>query len=95
VRERGFGVYQYWAELEARYPTFEFHHSHGLGVLGFGDTLPADVMALFNQKNDGPAAAATRAAFAAEGEVIIDAWKRKRFVSRAVNKIKRVIKGGA
>jgi len=44
VRERDFGVAAVWAALKARYPSFEFPHGHGLGVVAVG-AHPPDALA--------------------------------------------------
>jgi hypothetical protein len=66
VLERGFGVVRFWAEIRDRYPSFEFLHGHGLGVLAVGAHVPPAVARLCAT----PAAAATallRDRFAALG----------------------------
>jgi len=43
VRERDFGVWKFWEELQARFPnSLEFVHSHGLGVLQLNNTTDAN-----------------------------------------------------
>lgn len=66
VRERDFGVWRLWEELRAEFPSFTFHHSHGLGVLGVGSELPEGLRALFTLEPDR--AGLFRRRIAARGE---------------------------
>ena len=47
VREKEFGVWRLWQELASDYPSFEFKHGHGLGVLGVGKEIPLPLRPLF------------------------------------------------
>lgn len=39
-RREGFGVWKFWSEVSSRFPSFQFLHSHGLGVLCVGKNAP-------------------------------------------------------
>jgi hypothetical protein len=72
VREADFGVWRFWAEVAARYPGFAFLHGHGLGVIGVGHSLPADVRWLVEHVNGrGEIAFTVRGFFATLGEALL------------------------
>jgi hypothetical protein len=71
VREGEFGVWRFWAEVAARYPSFAFLHGHGLGVVGIGHSLAADVRWLVDQVNNGQIAFTVREFFATLGEGLL------------------------
>ncbi len=52
VREMGFGVWEFWAEVRQNYPSFEFFHGHGLGVLYVGkEPLSGELQSLFSMSD--------------------------------------------
>lgn len=60
VRERGFGVWKLWSELRDTYPSFEFSHTHGLGVLLVGRESPSALKELCEQPGDDVAVEVNR-----------------------------------
>jgi glycosyltransferase involved in cell wall biosynthesis len=73
VRERGFGVWKLWRELTQIYPSFEFHHGEGLGILGVGSKQSPVLEALFGMQGDIHVSSIIRKLFATRGEVF---WTR-------------------
>ena len=58
VRFGTFGVSKFFNSLKSRYPSFEFNHSHGLGVLGVGPKQP-ELLKLLYHLADAPTTSAT------------------------------------
>ena len=54
VHEREFGVGRFLEELSARYPCFNFRHSHGLGVVAVGSDVPATFVAFMHHAEGSP-----------------------------------------
>ncbi|MES2092841.1 MAG: class I SAM-dependent methyltransferase [Actinomycetota bacterium] len=46
--DHGFGVWQLWDDVAARYPSFAFEHSHGLGVISVGPIIDPALQSLFD-----------------------------------------------
>ncbi len=67
VRERDFGVWRFWETQRTLYPSFEFLHAHGLGVLAVGAQAPEAVLALCRLSST-EAAGVLRDRFALAGE---------------------------
>ena len=70
VRERNFGVFRLWEELQTEFPSFEFLHGHGLGVLGYGANLPEDSAAFLAASKHPNVATEVRQAYARLGAAL-------------------------
>lgn len=77
VRTRDFGVHAFWAEVASLWPSFEFLHGHGLGVLGVGADQPEPLRRLFAAGRDPAETAQVRAAYARLGAAIDTAARLK------------------
>lgn len=72
VRERGFGVWKLWEELAGRYPSFNFVHGHGLGVIAHGKTIPEEMAPFFDMARDPEAVRDLRWIFRQTGKLLGD-----------------------
>ncbi len=85
VREGDFGVWRLWEELSGQYPSFEFLHGYGLGVLAVGEAAPEAVLALC-RLTDPAAVQKLRSRFALIGE----RWSQSAQLQDAITAFTRV-----
>ena len=69
-RQEGFGVWQLWEEISARFPTFAFHHGHGLGIVAVGANVPEPIRRLTSLQSDGQEADLVRRMYSQLGQAI-------------------------
>jgi GT2 family glycosyltransferase/glycosyltransferase involved in cell wall biosynthesis len=50
VHEKNFGVWKFWKVISEHYPSFEFKHGYGLGVLAVGVDVPGEVLNFLNME---------------------------------------------
>ena len=70
VRKPGFGVYGFWEVLRDRYPSFEFLHGNGLGVLAYGADMAEGVEALIALGRDDDTRSDIQSAYARLGATL-------------------------
>jgi len=68
VREGEFGAWRFWEDVRATYPSFEFTHGHGLGVLAVGNDAADDVRWLTRLRGDDEGTALVRRFFHGLGD---------------------------
>ena len=74
VRERGFGVSQFLESIRDEYPSFEFIHGHGLGVVCVGKDAPASLEILLDSNHDPVLRHAIRDLFGRLGRGVADSF---------------------
>jgi len=76
AREHDPSVRRLWDQLKIQYPSFEFLHGRGLGIIGFGDALPGEVQPLL-ALGDSAAAVEIRQAYSRLGGSLVALLERE------------------
>ena len=74
VRDRDFGVWKLWEGLAKQYPSFNFLHGHGLGVIAYGPNVDPALSELFATSQSETDTETVRRTFAACGDRLTTKW---------------------
>lgn len=83
IKMKDFGVWKFWEEIRKIYPSFEFYHGCGLGVLAVGKSVPHEVSGFIN---DVSKSAEYRRTFEKEGKEVYKLYKKNQ-IKRNLNSI--------
>jgi len=92
VRERGFGVFMFFEELQRQHPTFEFVHGHGLGIVGVGVDQKDLLQRLFRGAGSELVTRAVQEVFSRLGRACADTFNASQQQERAHNLKKEIDK---
>ena len=70
VYDSDFGVWKFWMEIQDKYPSIEFQHCNGLGIVAVGDEAPEKFLAYVDRCNEA------RRYFAQKGGELLDCAKK-------------------
>lgn len=70
----GFGVHQFWGELETTHPSFHFLHGHGLGILTPGNRPPTVLLNFIGLATHSPHQ--VRTTYHQLGQLVTEATKK-------------------
>jgi hypothetical protein len=83
IKMKDFGVWRFWEEISKKYPSFEFHHGCGLGVLAVGKSVPSEVLQFIE---DAGTSDKHRHFFEEEGKKVYTLYKKLQ-IRRNINSI--------
>ncbi|MFA5114050.1 MAG: class I SAM-dependent methyltransferase [Candidatus Margulisiibacteriota bacterium] len=82
IRRMDFGVYKLWGEIAPRYPSLEFEHGCGLGVLAVGPEVSAEFRGFLSAARQNGFFALLFAAAGRAATLVPTLWEKERVLTQ-------------